>query len=421
MSQVDTQNPTGAHRGKPLETRTFDPELGLETLTYRQEVPHGTLLASPTWVLAEQVEYHNTAKSWLTTVRPIPLPIGGGSSPEKLLSKDCGSQSLAAFSCCVERLSKLVKTDDAEIPRAYGELSRSYSVLNASTGVYKILRASGGYMELESTETDNDRTSYKITRSVIDNAAVIPADTATLFYTTERVDCEHRVLTKREVLTAGSFTFEDEDTQDTCLKILNTVSDVSVSTVTQVAGQQTRLTPKGPGRFQKVVQSLVGWASWERETKRTVNYSFPSRLTSIATTATFTPQQRRTAFYTFPLIKTGYSGPVEARVVETLVSSVPGTLETLFAPQPDNIQYDGVLFSLNLPQLLHNAISLTATTHSNDTFYGNVIETFTKAATSPSTAEYNSLINSEVCISDVVEPYGRFCLYKRTRTYIKVK
>ena len=420
MSQVDTQNPTGAHRGKPLETVSFDPELGMTLMTLRQEVPHGTSLESVTWTLSEEVQFFNTAKSWKTTSSPVESAVAGA-YPEKFTGRECGSQALMQFACCVERVSKLVSASDAEIPRVFGELSRSYNLLSPATGVYKVLRADGGFIELESTETDNDRTNYKVTRSVINNATVIPADTATLFYTVDRVDCEHRVLTKREVLTAGSFTFEDEDTQDTCLKILNTVSDVSVNTITQAAGQQTRLTTKSPGRFQKVVQSLVGWADWTRETKRTVNYSFPSRLTSIATTATFTPQQRRTAFYTFPLIKTGYSGPVEARVVETLVSSVPGTLETLFTPQPDNIQYDGVLFSLNLPQLLHNAISLTATTHSNDTFFGNVIETFTKDATSPSTAEYNSLVNTEVCISDDVEPYGRFCLYKRTRTYIKVK
>lgn len=421
MPAVNTTNLTHFAIGKPLESRFFDAELGVSTVTYTQSVGHGQGLSNTTGWTSERVEATNTGKSLLTYSLLDEILLPGGYYAAKEVASDCGNQSLANFACCVTRESRVVLTSAAPVTRSFGEITRSYKRVSATTGVYTVLKAKDGYIPLEGSEVDEDGTRYGVVRTVIDNLAAVPSDTATTIYSVERVDCEHRVLTSRAVASTVVRIYEEEDTQDTCLKIQVVVTDTGSGVVTPTPGYETQLTPKGPNRYKKVRRGLVNWAGWSRETKRTVEYSYPSRLTSLALSATFAPQQRRTSFYVFPLIKTGYSGPVEARVVETLHSSVPATLETLFAPQPEVLQYDGVLFQLNLPAVLHNGLNLSASTDARDTFWGFTVESFVKSATNVSATSYTSLIGTEVCISDVVVPYNRFCLYKRTRIYIPVK
>lgn len=188
--------------------------------------------------------------------------------------------------------------------------------------------------------------------------------------------------------------------------------------------------------IQETTAFVGGAGSGDRTYYDTVNMSWPALFESYDKDNAFEEQQRRSIFQFTPNIRAAFSGPCNARVVETLitesdmttlVSSTPSgagsstVRAALWLPKTRDLVYQGYLFNLNIPNVITNAHSIPATTNSEDTYYGYPItDTFYGLASSPDYTAYLALIGTEVCIEDSVRP-SKGGLWMRKRVYVKVQ
>lgn len=110
-----------------------------------------------------------------------------------------------------------------------------------------------------------------------------------------------------------------------------------------------------------------------------------------------------------------------------LGSSTPGapTKARIFNPRPRDISYDGLMFTLRVPNVLCDsylgAAKIVATANSEDEYYGpSKSEEFEFPPSNITATAYVALIDSYVCIKDEVTLW-KFGMYKRLRVKIKIK
>lgn len=93
----------------------------------------------------------------------------------------------------------------------------------------------------------------------------------------------------------------------------------------------------------------------------------------------------------------------------------------LFAPRPRDIRYQGMMFELTVEKVLCDSDTLTATSDSEDTYYGpGKVDEFTYPDSFPTATDYIGLIGQTVCVEDTFEPW-KYGLYMRRRTNIVLK
>lgn len=168
-----------------------------------------------------------------------------------------------------------------------------------------------------------------------------------------------------------------------------------------------------------------GVGTFNRTTYETIQFTFPGIFLGYSANNGFLPGNRRSIFQFNPNIRSPFTAPTKATVNETLVTAA--TAATLLASSPNgngtstqtavlwtvkprDLQYSGVLFSVNVPNVLVDAQSITATTSSDDSYYGAITETYTTIASSPTMTAYVAAIGTTKAIEDFVKPwkYGLF-------------
>ena len=212
--------------------------------------------------------------------------------------------------------------------------------------------------------------------------------------------------------------------------------------------RRRRAAKSSPFRILETTTLPGGAGSADRTYYDTVQMTWPRLLvgTNAATCYNpqnaFQPQQRRSLFLMTPNLRSPVSELCSARVVEnfitaatvaTLEASTPSGLGSatqraeLWSPRTADLIYDGFLFSLNIPDVICDAVNLVATTNSEDTYYGSSItDTFTGRASTPTYSQYATMQaadggkGQEVCIEDSVQPF-RSGLWRRKRVYVRVK
>ena len=99
----------------------------------------------------------------------------------------------------------------------------------------------------------------------------------------------------------------------------------------------------------------------------------------------------------------------------------PSLKANLFLPKTRDISYSGLMFNLNVPNVLTDARTLVATSNSADTFYGYpVSETCTIYASNITATEYIALIGKIVCVEDSILQW-KHGLWKRVRKFVEVQ
>lgn len=122
------------------------------------------------------------------------------------------------------------------------------------------------------------------------------------------------------------------------------------------------------------------------------NYTYPAILHSIAT-ATATKLDGSTLATVTPVIEAARPKQITKRITRTFTTSAPsdgGAISGIYSIEPVVHRYAGVLFSVNTPPVLSDAISLSYTTGSGDPTWGTVVETYTKTASVPTKTAYLS-------------------------------
>jgi hypothetical protein len=92
----------------------------------------------------------------------------------------------------------------------------------------------------------------------------------------------------------------------------------------------------------------------------------------------------------------------------------------LYNPRPRDISYNGLMFNLQIPNVLCDADTLTATSNSEDTYYGPVTEIMSYPSSYPTCMGYIGLIGQVVCVEDSFTQW-KHGLYKRRRVFIKLQ
>lgn len=178
-----------------------------------------------------------------------------------------------------------------------------------------------------------------------------------------------------------------------------------------------------------------GTTAWTRTYYTCEPYTFPGVLTGFTTENAFEESNLRSLFVVTAEVRQAFSMDVThkhietivtAAEAETLVASTPigdGTttaLAALVQPVMKDLAYNGVLFSVSVGNVLCDTDTLTATTASEDTYYGALTDTFSYTETNISATAYVALVTGAAWhpIKDTLQPWraGNFI---RRRTFIK--
>lgn len=97
------------------------------------------------------------------------------------------------------------------------------------------------------------------------------------------------------------------------------------------------------------------------------------------------------------------------------------TRARIFNPRPRDLVYNGLMFEFHVQNVLCDGTTITATSSSDDEYYGpSKVEAFSFPSSNISATAYIALIDSKVCVEDTITPW-KFGLYMRRRQYIKLK
>ena len=245
---------------------------------------------------------------------------------------------------------------------------------------------------------------------------------------------------KRTVVTVPSWSTRVVRRYDEQLgvPVVETLSVVAAGTALPASTSTSWSTLKQVDDERAIQSSVVvnSGAAWSRTTYETINMSWPALFRGYTPGNGFEPQQRRSIFTFNPDIRAAFSGPCNVKTVEELITAAAAaTLEAsvpsgngsatqraeLWLLKPQDIVYNGVLFDLNVPNVICNALNIAASTNSEDTYYGYPItDTYTGVASSPTYTQYAAAIGTEKVIEDSIRPFegGN---YIRTRRYIVVQ
>ncbi len=183
-----------------------------------------------------------------------------------------------------------------------------------------------------------------------------------------------------------------------------------------------------------------GTTAWTRTFYTCEPYSFPGVLTGFTTASAFEEINKRSLLVITANVRQGFNMDVYHKHIETLVStsevatliaSTPlgdgssSALAALVQPVTKDLSYNGVLFSVNVGNVLCNdgtgANKLTASTDPADEYYGTtLVDEFEYTATDITATEYASLVSGGAWhpIRDTLMPW-KAGYYIRRRTFIK--
>lgn len=159
------------------------------------------------------------------------------------------------------------------------------------------------------------------------------------------------------------------------------------------------------------------------------DYTFPAILMGFEPLLVgLIPANKRSVYFINPIIRSAFTKMVHGKVrerfmtaaeVETILDVPPSGnggdafLAELVDFRPRDIQYSGELFNLNIPNVLTDDFSITATTDGDDEYYGAWSETTTQAESTPNASDYVAdYIGEEKVVEDSINPW-KFGLYVR--------
>lgn len=199
---------------------------------------------------------------------------------------------------------------------------------------------------------------------------------------------------------------------------------------------------------RSILTTITVESAFDRSSTETIQFTFPGIFQGYTSSAAFLEPQERTVFQFNPVVRTPFTALVQAGVRDNLVtaaekdvllaSTPTGSgsntlLAEIWVAKPIDIQYGGILFSLNIPNVLSDEYSaaagvgdpdylpITASTHADDNYYGYPItDTYTIMPSTPTATEYTGLIGSGVTIQDTIKPW-KYGLFWRQRVTIELQ
>jgi hypothetical protein len=199
--------------------------------------------------------------------------------------------------------------------------------------------------------------------------------------------------------------------------------DAQVSTDVSVVAHGTALTPdsltldyqerKIDAKHKlRIVNRIAALPSAETNYV-TQMFTFPALLTSLDFRLAALGIANRSEVQWTAGIRASFTIPAVMNVVTSYYTSRPAPL-TPISWAPGDITFKGVSFSISLSNVLYNAWSNIGVTFAGDAQYGNLVDRFSIAATSPSAAGYAAWINTQQCVSSAVSRYKGIWMRKDT-------
>jgi hypothetical protein len=133
-------------------------------------------------------------------------------------------------------------------------------------------------------------------------------------------------------------------------------------------------------------------------------YSLSFALVTLATTTRHEPQW-------VAGIRTPITIPTQVRITTEFFWSVPTPIAT-YQWRPTDVTFKGISYSLNLQNVLCDAITSAGVTYAGDTYYGNTVDRFSVSATSPTATQYLAVIGQEAALSSTIDRYKNMWIRK---------
>jgi hypothetical protein len=91
----------------------------------------------------------------------------------------------------------------------------------------------------------------------------------------------------------------------------------------------------------------------------------------------------------------------------------------LFTWAPTDIVFKGLSYTINIPNVLTDALSSMGVTFAGDAYYGNTVDRFNVSATSPSATGYINVIGQWAAVSVNIDRYKRLWVRKTTMVILR--
>lgn len=150
-----------------------------------------------------------------------------------------------------------------------------------------------------------------------------------------------------------------------------------------------------------------------------IKFTYPSLLLAVETDTAFVVPQSRSYFQVNGELRDAFELLVPAKIDVTFTATQQNP-PTLFQPLSHTLHYDGTLFRAYFPNVINNGFTLTATTNTDDTFWGSVVSESHVFPASPTTlAVYNAAIGTLQPVSFKSERW-KYNLYKNVLVSVPI-
>lgn len=282
-----------------------------------------------------------------------------------------------------------------------------------------------------------------ITESTVDITSGIPAPTKGLLIVSDKIEDIDGVHGKRTLVTVPSWpTLTEklyEPESDLPITITREIVAAGTALPAIVAGVEVTIKDIDCSRALKTtraIDSSIYGPSFVVETYRNLTFAYPTVLKlSGAPVAEFAHAdghftkndwflnaQKRSVFRAHANRREGFRSEENARVEIRWSTTKPTPDTTVWNPRMSNLHFNGELFQVNENQVLNDAFTLVASTHSQDAYYGSAGESAGFLASSPTASAYITLVDNEdeLLIAHVIEEWG-FNLWRHSKVYVTAK
>ncbi len=421
MSTLDTSDKVFQKHGKALESRSFNSELGAWIVSWNYELDNGHALPVFTYGLVDQKieNERNISRARITIDNATFVQLTNK-------TREQAENILREFAVSWVETREVLNHQNFPALE-FLSLGAECTSINTANNLWKIRTATAWLALTEKKYDEELGLAITITREVIDLQAggyALPANTAGNFYEEVKVDTRRAIRTTTTIDSynavsnpnPGKDVYADEQYSFPAI-LAHHVHATGVFNVAAALEYNTRL--------EAANKRSVFWININ------VREAFTAPVMMRIVEEIITPAQLAVLKSVGAVNVTAYganAGFYAATLTGDLGTST--TRAKLFVPRPRDINYDGLLFNLHIPNVLTDGFfdaggggsdtRIIATTAVGDTYYGAVTEELTVLPSFPTASAYIALIGSAVCIEDSISMW-KHGAFKRKRVIIQLQ
>jgi len=214
-----------------------------------------------------------------------------------------------------------------------------------------------------------------------------------------------------------AYSTDDETNEIVAVKSRVILTDTSDPPAAPDPGESIDQRPVGCALSNLIISTIE--KPEDRTEFRMIDFPFPALLASLSLNA-YSDLAGNEDFSVWPNIRAAFTQRVKARLEISYHETEPSPDPSPYQLLPNRVTYRGVLFGVEAGTVLHNAISLVATTSSSNPRWGVTVETFAMDASSPTYSQYVSDIGDEKMVDEQIVKWKNN-LWRRTRMYVEMR